>query len=177
MPPEKQKKEPRLSNSTIGLMIAFTLAFDILEALLGLIPIAGWIANIGIDFFVFAMLYLWYMLHGVNFTRTRAMVFMGLGLLKFIPLIQEFPLWTLDVIAVGMMVRIEDKSGISLNKKNLASGAKKITKGLGAAVKNKNIAGLLNRSEQGRQFRQQILQSQRQSLAEKKSEHSLPKTS
>ncbi|MEI6850261.1 MAG: hypothetical protein WCK29_04450, partial [archaeon] len=92
----------------------------------------------------------------------------------FIPVIEEFPLWTLDVMAVGMLVRMEDKFNITASKESLTAGAKKMTKGLKTAVQNKRIGGLLDRSEQGRQFRQQILESQRQSLAEKKPDHSLP---
>ncbi len=45
----------------------------------------------------------------VNFTRTRALVFFGMALLEFIPLIKDFPLWTLDVATVMMMVAAEDR--------------------------------------------------------------------
>ncbi|MFA6464045.1 MAG: hypothetical protein WCV55_03505 [Candidatus Paceibacterota bacterium] len=165
MPPEKQKKEPRLSNGTIGLMVGFAVGADILGGLIGLIPFVGWVINVGIDFFVFGMLWLWFTRHRVSFTGTRAFVFAGFALLEFIPGIQEFPLWILDVVAVCIMVRLEDKLHLTSVQQKLQAGKK-----IGVLMaKNKRIGALMDSTEKGKQIRQQILQSQRQSLAQKKS--------
>jgi hypothetical protein len=53
--------------------------------------------------------FIFYFFLKVNFTRTRALVFFGLAFLEFIPVVDEFPLWVIDVIAVIMMVAAEDR--------------------------------------------------------------------
>ena len=187
MPPAEQKKEPRISNSWFGFLVGFALFFDILEFLVGLIPVAGWIANIVIDGLVGAVLYAIFWWLGVNFTRNRVIVFAGLALLKCIPLVEEAPLWILDVVAVCSMVRIEDKLNIRLTKESIASSAagKQIAGRLNAVVKNQRIAKLLN-NQRGiggflqkpldgpKQFRQQIIERQKQLNEEKKARIAAP---
>ena len=53
--------------------------------------------------------FIFYFFVKVNFTRTRALVYFGLAFLEFIPVVDEFPLWTIDIIAVLMMVAAEDR--------------------------------------------------------------------
>ncbi len=184
MPPENQKKEPRLTNGTIGLMVGFALAADILEALIGLIPVVGWGVNIAIDLLVGGALILWFAFHRVNFRGTRLFVFSALALLKFIPGIEELPLWIMDVVAVSIMVRMEDKVGISAARG--VAGAQKIARGLNAVVKNQRIAKLINNQrgiggflqkpqEKPQQTREQIIEKQKQLNEEKKERIAEPK--
>ncbi|MEI8337824.1 MAG: hypothetical protein WCF92_01605 [bacterium] len=177
MPPEKQKKEPRLTNGTIGLMFGFALFFDILEALIGLVPIIGWGVNIVLDVLVFAILWIWFVRHKVNFTKNRALVFIGLGLLKFIPVIEEFPLWIMDVIAVSTMVRMEDKLNLKFTKENITGAVgKNITRKLSTVAKNPLVTRLLNNQrdwkgqveEKPKETRKQIIDKQVQLNEEKK---------
>ena len=175
MPPEKQKKTRRLSDSEIILIITITTVVDLFQMVIAWLLdwfLIGIVINWCIDFFMGAFLYFWFNSHNISFKGTKKFIVIGLGLLKIVPFIGDgFPLWILDVIFVVIMTRIEDKVGIT-NPEAKARAAKRT---LTLMAKNKRIGGIMDRTEKGREMRQQILASQRQSLAEKKPDHSLPK--
>jgi hypothetical protein len=75
---------------------------------------------------------------GVSFTKTRAFVFFGLAILKLFPVIDAFPLWTLDVVAVCVMTMAEDKIGVlkDLSGTFAKGGAAAATAAMTMAQKN-----------------------------------------
>jgi hypothetical protein len=77
--------------------------------------------------------FIFYFFLKVNFTRTRALVFFGMALLEFIPVVKDFPLWTADVIAVMMMVAAEDRIGWL---KKLDASVKTNKVGFGSKITN-----------------------------------------
>lgn len=104
--------KPRISWAWTIILVTIAVALDIWQAILEWVTFG--ISDL-FDIFVFDPLilagfwFIFYFFLKVNFTRTRALVFFGIGLLEFIPIIKDFPLWTIDIIAVIMMVAAEDR--------------------------------------------------------------------
>ncbi len=80
---------------------------------------------------------------GVNFTKTRGLIFFGLALFEFFPAVEELPLWTLDVLLVILMSRAESALGksaedIVTNEQSRNAVRKSIIKGVKLIAK-KNV--------------------------------------
>jgi len=103
--------EKRISGNTAIILILFAICVDLGQAILEWITLGisdVWDILI-VDPMMLGLLWFVFWRLGVNFTKTRALVFVGIGLLEFIPVIKEFPLWTIDVLAVIAMTTAEDK--------------------------------------------------------------------
>lgn len=106
------QNQKRLSKNTAIHMVFLATVVDITQILLDSI-IIGVIVNRLIDIIFFLFLYVWFKRKGVSFTKLRAMIFFGLGFVEFFPVVDAFPLWIIDVVAVIITVNMEDRLGIN----------------------------------------------------------------
>lgn len=108
------KKDGQIDNATGGLMIGTAIVYDLANAGINLIPVAG---NIGASFIsVFACMHfwLWFKLHGVSFSKKpgRAISFFGCELIEFIPVLNVLPATTLGVFLTIASTRAEALVGL-----------------------------------------------------------------
>ncbi len=97
----------------IGTITAFILIFvAILVDLLSLIPLLGSI--LGPGFWICINIYFWYVGLGIVNARRLASGIIS-TLIELIPILQWLPSVTLGMILVIIMIRLEEKTGISLS--------------------------------------------------------------
>jgi hypothetical protein len=110
-------KKNRIGNSEIILLVVFALIFDIIS----LIPFLNFVTVIvaqGLMAFFFSI-------HGVNvLSKKRAIPYVLGWIIEFIPAISVIPAITLETIIIIVMVRFEDKTGISVGKDGIKPAAK-----------------------------------------------------
>lgn len=139
----------RISWSWTIILITLALIIDIGQAILEWITVglSDIVDAVIIDPLVLVMFwFIFYFFLKVNFTKTRAFVYFAIGLLEFIPVVKEFPLWTADVLAIIMMVAAEDRVPAlkNLDNSNLAkTNPTKLKSMMGTEQINniKNISG------------------------------------
>ncbi len=96
----------------IGTLTAFILIFiAILVDLLSLIPLLGSI--LGPGFWICINIYFWYVGLGIVNTRRLASGIIS-TLIELIPVLQWLPSVTVGMILVIIMIRLEEKTGISV---------------------------------------------------------------
>lgn len=104
---ENQKKKSRIGLIAIVILVVAALIAD----LLSLIPFVGDI--VGPLFWIGASIYFWQ--SGLGLVNGRRLATSIISMVaEMIPAIQELPLILAGIIAIIVMVRIEDKTGISL---------------------------------------------------------------
>ncbi len=134
-------KNPRISGNSTILLVLSAVFIDMIEVILGAVAI-GEILNSIIDVVVTLMYMLWFRAYKVNFRKTRAIIFFGIAALELIPVVNILPLWIIDVVAVIITVRMEDRTGMSATKiLNDPRKRKILQKGITKAV---NVAANLN---------------------------------
>lgn len=101
--------KPKYRIGTAG--IVFWVALAALADLFSLIPFVGDI--VGPIFWICASIYLWKVGCGLLNARRLATSLISM-VAEMIPIVQEFPLILAGMIAVIVMVRAEDKTGISV---------------------------------------------------------------
>lgn len=120
-PPKKRppitltpEKDGQIDNITGGLMIGTAIAYDLANAGINLIPIAGTIAASFISVFAGMHFWLWFKLHGVSFSKnpSRALSFFGCELIEFIPVLNVLPATTLGVFLTISSTRVEALVGL-----------------------------------------------------------------
>jgi len=105
-----EKKTNRISNLVCVALVAIALVCD----LIGLIPFAK--DFIGPLFWIGVSFYLWTKGMGM-FNSWPKVAAMGLDLIaSMIPAIQELPELTLGIVVIIILIRFEDKTGMSLVK-------------------------------------------------------------
>ena len=104
-----EETKPKYRMGTAG--IVFWIAFAALADLLSLIPFVG--DFVGPIFWVCASIYLWKVGCGLLNARRLATSLISM-IAEMIPGVQEFPLILAGIIAIIIMVRVEDKTGISV---------------------------------------------------------------
>ncbi len=105
-------KEKRITTSWAVILIMLALTIDGCQALLEFITFGGSsLVDPFIDFLVlWGFAFVFYFFLKINFTRTRALVYFGIGLLELcVPILDLLPFWTIDVIVVMLMVAAEDR--------------------------------------------------------------------
>jgi len=102
------KKEPRISGATGFFMLFAAGSMDGLQILLEWLVI-GLFINWFIDICVWGLFFLWFKSKGVNFNLKKRLIFNGLAFLEIIPVVGELPLWILDISAMIVIVKTEDK--------------------------------------------------------------------
>lgn len=100
--------ENKLSEITIGLMVATAFLFDLAQLLISLISgtvaeIANWLLSI----VFFGVLYLWFKIHSISFTSPKRLLSMGGGfLIEVIPYLDLLPGWTVAVALTIFFSRV-----------------------------------------------------------------------
>jgi hypothetical protein len=91
------------------LLVVVAIIFDVLS----LIPLVGSIA--GPLFWVLAGVYFWY--KGMGIVNGRKLAVSSISMVaEIIPAVQALPALTVGIIVMLTMMRVEDKTGISLKK-------------------------------------------------------------
>lgn len=104
--------QKRLTGNTPILMVFLAVVIDLAQIILDFILI-GLVVNRLIDILVLILYFVWFRANKVSFTKMRALIFFGLGFVEFLPALDAFPLWTIDIIAVIITVKMEDRLGIN----------------------------------------------------------------
>ncbi|MEI6843280.1 MAG: hypothetical protein WCK48_02125 [bacterium] len=96
---EKEEKKDEISFVQTVFMVTVAIIFDVVQALIELIPILGQIISIFIDIAAFFTFYLWFKMNGMNFSDPKKAGIMGGGfLIELIPILNALPAWTLAVV-------------------------------------------------------------------------------
>lgn len=96
-------QQPGLKNTTIGLMVAVALFFDVLQWVLVFI-VMDWI----VAWIFFPMYWLWFKMHGIAFiSMKRAPTLAGGTLIEMIPGLDVLPAYTLIVVRVCLDNKIK----------------------------------------------------------------------
>ncbi|MES2224005.1 MAG: hypothetical protein V4469_03700 [Patescibacteria group bacterium] len=145
------QNQKRLSGNTPILMVFLAFTIDLVQIGLDAIVI-GVVVNRLIDIAVGWLFYRWFKSNGVDFKKTRALIFFGLAFLEMLPGVDAFPLWIIDIIAVIVSVKIEDELGINTEAVLNNPRAQKLLKrgiigGVTAVAKRSAaVRGILNKS-------------------------------
>ena len=137
---EAIEKRIRISKTLGVVMGGVAFGIDFVQGLLttGFIGIA---VNTFISIFAVLMFWFWFKLNGITFLESgarMAITFFGGAFIELIPIINNFPAWTLSVVIMLFIVRAEDmvynKTGKdmkmikALKSKNLARVSAKVAR-------------------------------------------------
>jgi hypothetical protein len=104
-------EEPRISKTTGILMLIVAVFFDLLNAGVNLIPVAGQIMAELITVFAYCCLWFWFSLKGVSLvSKKRAFRFFGVSIIELIPILNVLPGITLSVLLTIAQVQLEDRT-------------------------------------------------------------------
>ncbi len=104
---DEDKPQSRIDNITAGFMIAVAIIFD----LLSLIPFV----NIVVDVAAVLLYGIWFAIKGVGFINPRRFATMMVTvIIEAIPAISFLPGFTIAIIVTILMIKSEDRLGISL---------------------------------------------------------------
>ncbi len=99
-------------------MTVVALMFDVTQALLQIIPLAGQLLGMMITPPAFATFYIWFKMYGMSFiSPKRALTMGGVIIIELIPLLGALPGWTVAVILMLVINKSETVSN-RLNSKN-----------------------------------------------------------
>lgn len=146
---EEKKEKPKISKKDFFLMLAVAVFFDIVLALIQLIPVAGSVMASVFGVIPFMGFFIWYQLLGLDFKNPKkAFTFFGCSILEFIPVINALPAWTCEVVVMYIMQKkdiiLEKAAGAVGKAGGITStlstgakmvGAKNLAKDLGEASK------------------------------------------
>jgi len=124
-------EQKEIGSATAFLMIFVALIYDLFQLIINLIPIAGQILSFVITIFAFLTFYLWFKIYGRSFVSPKRAMAMGAGvIIEIIPIISILPGWT---VAVILLIGIEKLEKIT----SLVPGGNKLFKG-GKITNDKN---------------------------------------
>lgn len=111
--PEENKK--RINAITAGAMIFVALALDLsgllLDTLFFFAPIFGFI----ISFIAWILFAIWFLLLGIGLLSARRLAAFGSGIvIEAVPVLNMLPGITVSVVAIIIMVKLEDRLGVKL---------------------------------------------------------------
>ena len=90
-------QEPRIGNSTAFMMIVFAICVDVIDFLLDLFVI-GFVFDLVIDPIVAIIFGIWFGHFGVSLFRKSPGRFLGIIIVKLVPVLEMLPAWTYLVI-------------------------------------------------------------------------------
>lgn len=94
-------EDKEIKKVTATFMIVVALLFDVIQALINLLPFAGQILSFFVSIFAFLTFYVWFKIHGTSFSKpTRALKFLGGFSIELIPVLNMLPAWTLAVVLI-----------------------------------------------------------------------------
>lgn len=100
---------PKIGNAMAFFMLAAAGSIDLIQIVLEWI-VVGFFINWAIDIGAWVLFFLWFKSRGVSFMNIKkAGVFTGLAFLEIIPVVDELPLWVLDILLMIAIVKVENK--------------------------------------------------------------------
>lgn len=107
---EDESQKPKISRITFGLMLAVAILFDLASFLINLIPfVGGAVSSITITPLATLTFFLWFKMHGVSYNKTsRWATAIITPIIEFIPVLNAFPTWILEVIIITVSVNAEE---------------------------------------------------------------------
>ena len=81
------------------LLLMFAVLVDVIQLLIALIPVAGWIISAVIDFIVGIIYGFWYKMLGVKYTKGVLISYLAGFVIGLIPYVDAFG-WVIDVLLV-----------------------------------------------------------------------------
>ncbi len=149
MEEEKEKSGGHISKTDLFKMLAVAIFFDVILALIQLIPIAGSVASAVFNVVPFMIFFIWYKLLGISFANPKKSIsFFGVGVIEFIPIINILPTWTLEIVYMYVLqkkdVILEKAAGIVGG----AAGATGLASTAAKAVGAKNIGKSLEQTSE-----------------------------
>ncbi|KND48335.1 MAG: hypothetical protein AB198_02480, partial [Parcubacteria bacterium C7867-003] len=103
------QNETQIKDTTAILMIGTALFFDLLQAVLGWIPVVGNILADAMSMFIFLTFLLWFWMNGIKMiTPKRLTSLMGGGVIEMIPYLNLLPAWTLVVVYLIGTTKIKE---------------------------------------------------------------------
>ncbi len=99
-------------------MVVVAIFFDLLNAGVNLIPVAGQVMAELITVFAYCSLWLWFSLKNVSLiSKKRAFRFFGVSIIEIIPILNMLPGITLSVLLTITQVQLEDRLALAQTKK------------------------------------------------------------
>ena len=115
------QNETQIKDTTAILMIGTALFFDLLQAIIGWIPIVGNILADAMSIFIFLTFFLWFWMNGIKMVTPKRLTSMiGGGLVEMIPYLNLLPAWTLVVVYLIGTTKIKE---LASKHPTLAKGA------------------------------------------------------
>jgi len=159
---EQNEQKPKISKKDFVLMLIVAILFDVILALIQLIPFAGSVAAAVFNVIPFIGFFIWYKLLGLDFKNPKkAFTFLGGSFIEFIPAINILPAWTASIV---IMYILQKKDVIFAKAVGLAGGAAGATaiasagaKMVGAKNLGKNLKGTSEKlREKSNEFKNRI---------------------
>jgi hypothetical protein len=130
---EQNNNKPQISKKDFIYMLVVAIFFDLVLALIQLIPIAGSVAASVFNVIPLMGFFIWYKLLGLNFANPKkAFTFFGCSFIEFIPPINILPAWTASIVIMYIL----QKKDIILSKlSGVVGGAAGVTAMAGTGAK------------------------------------------
>lgn len=140
---EEKKAKYRLSNTTMVLMVGLALATDVVELVSEWLGI-GLVISPLVAIFIGMTFWFWFNLKGVNFIGstkkfiTSTVTFIAEVIPGFDAIGGFF--WTIGIVIMVIIVRLEDQTGVSLNMVKAGAAAKKALRPSMATARERTLS-------------------------------------
>ncbi len=103
--------EPKIKESQKWLMLGVAIFFDIVIALINLIPAVGQALSFFAGIFAFMTFWLWFKMNGMKFSSPKkAGAMIGGSIIEIIPVLNALPAWTATILYLTRIEKIIDKT-------------------------------------------------------------------
>jgi len=124
-------EQKEISNTTLALMISVAIFFDVLQFIIGLVPIAGQYISVMVTIIALPTFYLWFKIYGRSFMSPKKVMALGCGtIIELIPILNILPGWTVAVIFLVGIERAEKAAIKILGKGSVGASIIQSTKNL-----------------------------------------------
>ena len=110
------KPDSKISYTAAFCLVGVAIIIDLMQFLIGIIPIVGQIIGVLITFIATFSFWLWFKLLGVPFDRKQSLRFLGGSIIEFIPILGMLPAWTVVVILMLSKEKFGKNLPVSLKK-------------------------------------------------------------
>lgn len=101
--------EKEINNITAFLMVSTAIFFDLLQLIIGWIPVVGNALAVGVDIFTFGTFFLWLYIYGIKMIKPQRLFSMiGASALEAIPYVDLLPMWTITIIYIIGTTRVKE---------------------------------------------------------------------
>lgn len=118
----------RVSNVSLGFMLALAVVFDLLQFLLTL-TVVGALFTLLFGFVGFIIYAIWFLILGVNYIQGRKAAaklgtLIATWVVEFMPLLNALPSMTVGVLLIALISRAEDRATFKEEQEAVAQEAK-----------------------------------------------------